>query len=69
MKTLTIGEIFTADQLKKAAEIMHKNPIPNAALVEMLELDKARFDKLEVDLRYAGYMLEAHKNMILHCYL
>lgn len=69
MKTITLGEIFTADQLKKAAEMMQNCPCPHEDLVQLLKLDKARFDGLEVDLGYAAYLLEAHRNMILHCYL
>jgi hypothetical protein len=64
-----MGELFTEEQLRKAAEIMKDCPTPHEDLVQLLNKDKDRFDKLEVHIPYAAYMIEAHRNLILHVYL
>lgn len=74
MKPITIGELFTEEQLRQAAKVFSHTPDSNGfdlhqRLHNVLEPDKARFDKLEVDLNYAAYLLEAHRNIILNAYL
>lgn len=71
-RVMTLGELFTEQQFKKAAEIfqsMGKLESPHDRLVAMLEPDKARFDELDVHIPWAAYLLESHRNLIIHVYL
>lgn len=73
MRSLTIGELFTEQQLRKAADVFSKpNPLGlpvHPLIVSILTPDKKRFDKLEVDVDYAAYLLESHRNLLIHVYL
>lgn len=69
MKTITLGELFTPAQLKQAAAIMVNCPTPHEDLVQVLKPDAARLDKLGVLVDYAAYLLEFHREMIMHAYL
>lgn len=71
MKTMPLTELFTKDQLAQAAKIMKHRMFftrPTAELNRMLELDQARFDKLEVFVPYAAYILERQRDRILEVY-
>lgn len=65
MKTMQLGKVFTNDQLKQAAAMMHNCPHPHEDLKNMLKPDKARLDQLGIDIGYAAYLLEYHRSGIV----
>jgi hypothetical protein len=69
MKTIPFDELFTGEQLTEAAAMMYNCATPHEDLVQLLKKDKARFDRLDVDISYAAYILEWKREHVLRYYL
>lgn len=65
LQTITIGELFTEQQLRQAAAIMKNCPTPHDNLVQMLTKTGLRKDVLP---SYAAYILEWKREDIIKAY-